>query len=345
MKNCLILLFFISICVLQVIGVKIQISTAELPNDGNKEKDTWHPHLKRNWLNEKEYEMIDHRAKTYPAFLQMASNNFLADDYNGKKMSCGCRFIKLDNHRLYEDNELEVNKKEDEINKIERKFQRKSEEENPMISLLMKNAKEFRLKEKDNNDDIQINNENDRSSLNSYSESEQLLSKNQNYKINANNYQESNDINANNNRNRYNQNELPYSYNQPIYPNINNPFASNNIPNLNQNIPTQYDKRLPQPNLNNNNLINQNLMNYLHYNSMLMKNIENILASSTPYANNTNDNKPNNLNISNRLLDNPNLNRNIYPNMLLPQMNLNTNPYIPPQINNLNNIYPQQPIY
>lgn len=56
----------------------------------------WHPHLKRKWIDDNNYMIIDNRKKVYQtSLLQIQSSNFLdVTSQRAPKMSCGCRFIK-----------------------------------------------------------------------------------------------------------------------------------------------------------------------------------------------------------------------------------------------------------
>lgn len=56
----------------------------------------WHPHLKRNWINDKEFVMEDRHWKEYPlslSLLQVDQSEFLKEP-NNPKLQCQCRFIK-----------------------------------------------------------------------------------------------------------------------------------------------------------------------------------------------------------------------------------------------------------
>jgi hypothetical protein len=59
----------------------------------------WHPHLKRRWLDDKNYVIYDNRRKAFPTSLVQLSTagGFLSEDKkNHAKMNCGCRFLKKD---------------------------------------------------------------------------------------------------------------------------------------------------------------------------------------------------------------------------------------------------------
>ncbi len=61
----------------------------------------WHPHLKRNWIDEHNFEIIDNRKTIYPTSISLLqlrqSDNFLNENEgNPHKMQCGCRFLKQD---------------------------------------------------------------------------------------------------------------------------------------------------------------------------------------------------------------------------------------------------------
>jgi hypothetical protein len=59
----------------------------------------WHPHLKRRWLDERNYVIYDNRRKAFPTSLVQLSTTggFLSDEKkNNPKMQCGCRFLKQD---------------------------------------------------------------------------------------------------------------------------------------------------------------------------------------------------------------------------------------------------------
>ena len=62
----------------------------------------WHPHLKRKWLDDKNYVIYDNRSKVYPtSLIQLKTGSeFLSNNKEGSnnsaKMQCGCRFLKQD---------------------------------------------------------------------------------------------------------------------------------------------------------------------------------------------------------------------------------------------------------
>lgn len=61
-------------------------------------QDLWHPNLKRKWLDDRNYVIVDNRRKIYKtSLIQLANDSgFLANQDNHPKMQCGCRFIKQD---------------------------------------------------------------------------------------------------------------------------------------------------------------------------------------------------------------------------------------------------------
>jgi hypothetical protein len=56
----------------------------------------WHPHLKRNWLNENMFEIVDSRSKVFSTSFIQLSSSFLQQEQDNK-MHCGCKFIKHEN--------------------------------------------------------------------------------------------------------------------------------------------------------------------------------------------------------------------------------------------------------
>ena len=59
----------------------------------------WHPHLKRKWLDDRNYVIYDNRSKVYStSLIQLKTGSgFLSDSKtDSAKMQCGCRFLKQD---------------------------------------------------------------------------------------------------------------------------------------------------------------------------------------------------------------------------------------------------------
>ena len=382
-------------------------------------EEMWHPHLKRNWLNEKDYEIIDKRKATYPAFLQIGSteNNFLSQqDYNGKKMQCGCKFIKINtlnnssNKNFRADNSNNNNSEFKKIvnnyvkaeNENESKLRnnntknsfnnnnyrskeqvRVSDKVDPVLSFIMKSANEFRLKEKEN-DKVDFKNEDitkERSIVNRDNYLNKSFSQINNSNKGFNNEKKlklpQHMIKPNFNSFNNNSEKDPNSLVEPRIDLLNNIKNDNNSLNINNiNTPFYNNNRNDNfnlfdnnnnDNINNKNPINlnmtQNILNYLRYNALLMKNLEGYLLGSQYNGNindlnrniNTNAIKPNNF-INPNMQMNPYLfsyDKNYFPpniNSILPSR-INDNEYLTqPGLNNLNNnlnnmYYPQQPIF
>lgn len=69
-------------------------------------EDLWHPHLKKNWVDEKDYTVVDHHSKVYQTYLSLLQLSDKSGDINidkssevknlitNQKLACGCRFLK-----------------------------------------------------------------------------------------------------------------------------------------------------------------------------------------------------------------------------------------------------------
>lgn len=114
----------------------------------------WHPHLKKNWLSENNFEIADHRRINYPAFLQLKEKDvgFLSPVEN-KKMQCNCRFLKEVNEIEQEQNKhLSLLKKpKTEKQELEKHLTPNQTKMIPKFNL-MDNFNNFRLIQKEGND-------------------------------------------------------------------------------------------------------------------------------------------------------------------------------------------------
>jgi len=115
----------------------------------------WHPHLKRNWINEKEFEIVDVDKNKYPAFLQITKNQNTFLSENKKKLQCSCKFVKEE--EAPSKGVTGPNKRSDIISLIKRNMEEnnpdgpvkdKDEMNNIATTDLLKNAEGLRLKEK-----------------------------------------------------------------------------------------------------------------------------------------------------------------------------------------------------
>jgi hypothetical protein len=264
----------------------------------------WHPHLSKNWVNEKQFEIIDHKRKTYPAFLQVERKEklFLNEDmFDSKKMQCSCRFVKAEVTRESlvpeKDNSFRTQKLK-QNNSIKKKDENLKKSSNiPGISLFQQNSSRFRMKEKVDESQLKLPNYLDLSSLNnvmSNNLSENLLQRKRfksKEKINKN------ELNPFNEPNRLLQNKFhsPQSDFSNILPsrgenplNLNSAELFSNNKNLNNNL------NLSQTNV-------KSILEYLRMNSMMMQNIENLLLGNKNLQNNDLNNISQNLPMNNQM--------------------------------------------
>jgi hypothetical protein len=63
----------------------------------NNHQDLWHPHLKRKWLDDKNYVIYDNQKKIYAtSLIQLKADSAFLENNTKPKLQCGCRFIKQD---------------------------------------------------------------------------------------------------------------------------------------------------------------------------------------------------------------------------------------------------------
>lgn len=352
-------LFVIALLIIYVKSTTIKVIlfkqlVTELPvNMANGSgSDTWHPHLKKNWVNQSEFLLEDNHNKLYPtemSFIQMAnSNKFLGEPniLNNSKMKCACRFVKLSN---------DVNK-DKEGSTVKKRVLSSNKSDLFSNSHSMKNLEEIgvadiRFKQ------IQSDNQVKPKEIENFTPKQNIqVNKPEGIIPVDNNHINENVKNQNTLNNQYMNS--PQIQNSNVYPSTN---TINNVPtNLNkaQNYPNQLmnvqsipnnfvNTQAPNP-LNQNQIQtpithpqqdaqNNLLMEILKMNNQLMGKIQNFLMSQNqPITNNNNNN------------NNPNKNNNLMTSYIQnspPIQNNNQQPVMPntlqsiqPNNNNNNNI-------
>jgi hypothetical protein len=226
-----------------------------LPEEAIQEKDDmWHPHLKKKWLNEENYEIVDSRKESFPSFIQVmpeATKGFLKTSGNGKKMECRCKFMPDNEIKRMGDmllNEANGNRKkiivsQKEITQPIEGLKREIVQEKNEFPRLKEVEPDFLKKSSDEKSTSQ-------------------------FEGNADNFK----INLTPNNLERKLNNFPNYLKKTTNPTYINTMNSNNL------IKPLPDATLPPFNY-------QNVLNYLYLNNLMMKNIQNMLLSNMRYQN------------------------------------------------------------
>jgi hypothetical protein len=279
----------------------------------------WHPHLKRNWINEKDFHIVPTKSGGFPVFLQVnKENSFLTNDSNAKqKMQCSCKFVKLDDP---------ISEPKTGIGKYKKRLKVNEIDQNSKLSLpnefnnrkLEKDKLERRIKfpsirnsDNENFDKLRMKQTEDNNSSNERTNIDDITNEpyRKKWPFTDSNFSNlSSTSEFSNNGNKLSNSEYPSG---PEYENSFKKFES--YENLSENI--------------NNNQDVKSLLNYLRMNSLILKNIENMLLNSRSKQ------------IHNDYYTNFPISENSFPNSYLPTMtpennNRGQNNFISPQLFN-----------
>lgn len=298
----------------------------------------WHPHLKRKRISEVNLEIIDLKRNDISELWKMFDNlskensffnkNDNEKNFNFKKMNCECKFVKTFKKTIdktFDKTEVDTNLKFQNINLNPNviNLSPTMAERNKLKSLLLqRNKNSNHISENENKNQIQLRNMNDGNIESKYESKSNFL---------ANNYRLKEIPIDGQSKNNYHS--ITYDPNETIFPDIksykntkNNLHQLNdlNFPQMNsflqsKQIPSSQDKEkinfLTESEGPSEILNYKNILSYLRLNSLLIKNLENIVLTKSEKDLQNNSDKGNLIKTDNNNVEVHNSNENFDNNL------------------------------